>query len=202
MRISTLASGEQVLVDPAVTTSRLFLYFYLCINIGSLVGQITMVYAEKYVGFWLAYLLPTALFFIAPVVLVVCKKNYRLTPPTESVFAKFWQLWLYAAKGCWSLNPIQTYKRMSAPDFWERVKPTAIPVAQRPSWMTFDDAWVDEIRRGLKACSVFVWYPIYWLSYGQMTGNLTSQAAVMELNGVPNDSKSSETVMKCGVNNG
>merc|ERR1711939_558222 len=28
---------------------------------------------------------------------------------------------------------------------------------------------------------------LYWLAYGQMTGNLTSQAAVMELNGVPND---------------
>jgi hypothetical protein len=38
-----LPSGERVLVDPTVTTSRIFLYFYLCINIGSLVGQIGMV---------------------------------------------------------------------------------------------------------------------------------------------------------------
>jgi POT family proton-dependent oligopeptide transporter len=42
-RIETLASGERVIVDPTVTTSRIFLYFYLCINIGSLVGQIGMV---------------------------------------------------------------------------------------------------------------------------------------------------------------
>ena len=42
-RIETLPSGERVIVDPAVTTSRIFLYFYLCINIGSLVGQIGMV---------------------------------------------------------------------------------------------------------------------------------------------------------------
>lgn len=27
--------GERVIVDPAVTYSRIFLYFYLCINIGS-----------------------------------------------------------------------------------------------------------------------------------------------------------------------
>lgn len=27
MRVDTLASGERVLIDPAVTTSRLFLYF-------------------------------------------------------------------------------------------------------------------------------------------------------------------------------
>lgn len=53
--------------------------------------------------------------------------------------------------------------------------------------MTFDDAWVEEVRRGLLACRVFLWYPIYWLAYGQMTNNLTSQAATLRLNGVPND---------------
>jgi len=186
-RIETLPSGERVIVDPAVTTSRIFLYFYLCINIGSLVGQIGMVYAEKYVGFWLAYMLPTVLFICAPVVLVLCKKKYVLTPPTGSVLAKFWKLWTYASKGKWSINPVRTYKNMSAPGFWENVKPSRIPRAQRPAWMTFDDAWVDEVRRGLKACAVFLYLPLYWLAYGQMTGNLTSQAAVMELNGVPND---------------
>jgi hypothetical protein len=34
-------------VDPALTSARLFMYFYLFINIGSLCGQIGMVYAEK-----------------------------------------------------------------------------------------------------------------------------------------------------------
>jgi len=53
--------------------------------------------------------------------------------------------------------------------------------------MTFDDAWVEEVRRGLLACKVFLWYPLYWLAYGQMSNNLTSQAATMTLNGVPND---------------
>jgi POT family proton-dependent oligopeptide transporter len=43
--------GERVIVDPAVTQSRVYHYFYLFINIGALVGQIAMVYAEKYVGF-------------------------------------------------------------------------------------------------------------------------------------------------------
>lgn len=119
--------------------------------------------------------------------LALCRKHYVLTPPTGSVFAKFWKLWTYATKGRWSINPVTTYKNFSAPDFWERVKPSHIPASQRPAWMTFDDAWVEEVRRGLKACAVFLYLPLYWLAYGQMTGNLTSQAAVMELNGVPND---------------
>lgn len=27
--------------------------------------------------------------------------------------------------------------------------------------MTFDDQWVDEVGRALKACKVFLWYPLY-----------------------------------------
>ena len=59
MRIKTTPKGERVIMDPAVTTSRVYLYFYLMINIGALTGSIGMVYAEKYVGFWLSYTLPT-----------------------------------------------------------------------------------------------------------------------------------------------
>jgi POT family proton-dependent oligopeptide transporter len=53
--------------------------------------------------------------------------------------------------------------------------------------MTFDDQWVDEVRRGFLACSVFCWYPLYWLVYNQLNNNLTSQAALLNLIGLPND---------------
>lgn len=53
--------------------------------------------------------------------------------------------------------------------------------------MTFDDAWVDEVRRGFKACSVFVWIPLYFLAYNQLNNNLVSQASTLYLGGVPND---------------
>ncbi len=33
--------------------------------------------------------------------------------------------------------------------------------ASKPAWMTFGDAWVEEVRRGFLACSVFLWYPLY-----------------------------------------
>lgn len=63
-------------------------------------------------------------------------------------------------KGRWSLNPVKTYKSMTSPDFWESVKPSQIQ-GSKPPWMTFDDQWVDEVKRGLKACGVFCWFPIY-----------------------------------------
>lgn len=53
--------------------------------------------------------------------------------------------------------------------------------------MTFDDSWVDEVRRGFAACAVFTWYPLFWLCYNQINNNLISQAATMELHGLPND---------------
>lgn len=186
-RIETLASGERVIVDPAVTTARMFLWFYVCINIGSLVGQIGMVFAEKYVGFYLSFLLPTVLFVFCPLVLILCKKRYILTPPTGSVLAKFFSMWTHAMKGRWSINPVQTYKNFHAPDFWDTVRPSKVPEASRPAWMTYDDAWVEEVRRGLKACVVFLYMPFWWLAYSQMTNNLISQAATMQRHGVPND---------------
>ncbi|KAI9742138.1 MAG: hypothetical protein M1834_000528 [Cirrosporium novae-zelandiae] len=185
MYVTTDKKGQRVIVDPSLTISRIYLWFYLMINIGSLIGQITMVYAEKYVGFYLAFLLPTLMFTMAPIVLFICRHKYILAPPTGSVLGKALHLWAFAAKGRWSWNPATTRKNMLADDFWEKAKPSNVAI--KPKWMTFDDAWVDEVRRGLMACRVFLWYPLYWLCYVQINNNITSQAATMELHGAPND---------------
>lgn len=59
MLIRTEKSGERVIQDPAITVQRVYLYFYMMINVGACLGSVAMVFAEKYVGFWLSYLLPT-----------------------------------------------------------------------------------------------------------------------------------------------
>lgn len=45
--IGNTRSGERVIIDPVMTTSRIYMYFYLFTNIGSLIGQISMSYSEK-----------------------------------------------------------------------------------------------------------------------------------------------------------
>ena len=70
---------------------------------------------------------------------------------------------------------------------WDIARPSQVPVQQRPAWMTYDDEWIDELRRGLQACKVFTFMPIFFLAYNQMTNNLTSMASTMVLNGLPND---------------
>jgi len=127
------------------------------------------------------------MFLFCPMIMYACRNKYQTSPPTGSVTSKAWKLWTMAMKGRWSLNPVATYKSLHADDFWDRVKPSNIEASERPKWMTFDDEWVDQVRRGLLACKVFLWYPLYWLAYNQMTNNLTSQAATMELHGIPND---------------
>ncbi|KAG6011823.1 hypothetical protein E4U54_007896 [Claviceps lovelessii] len=179
-RVIVRRTGERVIVDPAVTNTRVFLYFYLCINIGSLSGQIGMVYVEKYVGFWLAFLIPTALFLLAPLVLWSQKPKYKLKPPTGSVLSKFLRMAVFARRRSRAAGLPGGFS-------WDLAKPSRVPVDQRPGWMTYDDAWVDEVRRGLMACKVFLFLPIFFLSYNQMTANLTTQAGTMQRHGVPND---------------
>jgi POT family proton-dependent oligopeptide transporter len=197
-------TGQRAISDPNITLSRIFLYFYMFINAGSLCGQISMVYVEKYVGFWLSWLLPTIMFCFCPLVLWFCRNRYHRSPPTGSVLVRAFKLWVMAQKGRWSINPVQTRKNLKDESFWEDVKPSKLGDS-KPAWMQFDDAWVDQVSRGFRACSCFTWIPLYCkltpnqlflcspltpclgLSYNQMNNNLTSQANTMTLNGVPND---------------
>lgn len=252
-------TGEKVIIDPSLTTTRLFMYFYLFINIGALVGQIGMSFAEsayyippnfvarlcapsmyfvglsepmesttlevfsffgfevgrltfsvtryvllwfprlfrfdsvwtlpsctEYVGFWLEYTLPTAIFLICFPILMFARKHYIRNPPAGSLLPSTLRIFWYCTKPCLSWNPIKTFKAMRADSFWETACPSKIPLEQRPKWMTFDDTWVLETRRAYKACQVFCLLPIYQLAYNQMTSNLLSQAATMELHGTPN----------------
>lgn len=173
-------NGQRVIVDPAVTTARIYIYFYLLINLGSLTGSLAMVYSEHFVGFWLSFTLPTICYLVCPGVLLYFKKTYKLSPPTGSVMGKAWKLFRLAYKKSKSIRD---------PEFWQRVKPSEIRARGEPvpEWMTFDDEWVDEVKRGILACKVFLWYPLYWLAYNQMTNNLVSQANTMILGSTPND---------------
>ena len=51
--VRTKPSGERVIVDPTLTASRIYMYFYLFTNAGALIGQISMAYSEKVRLHWL-----------------------------------------------------------------------------------------------------------------------------------------------------
>ncbi|GAA5841611.1 hypothetical protein JCM9279_000706 [Rhodotorula babjevae] len=180
--VRTNKDGSRVIVDPAQTTSRMYNWFYMAINVGALAGQLGMSYAARNHGYWLAFLLPTIVFATTPIVMWLGRNRYVQTKPSGSVLGKAMRILSVNFKHAgWS--PKAWYRA----GFWENALPSRIPAAERPSWMVWDDTFVWEVRRGFKACQVFGFFPLYWLTYNQINNNLTSQAAVMNTHGLPND---------------
>lgn len=77
------------------------------LNVGAIVGQTAMIYAEKYVGFWLAYTIPTAMYLTCPLVMFWCRNRYKKLPPSGNVLAQAYRMWKRAMRGRWSWNPVQ-----------------------------------------------------------------------------------------------
>ncbi|OCL07987.1 hypothetical protein AOQ84DRAFT_398180 [Glonium stellatum] len=51
----------------------------------------------------------------------------------------------------------------------------------------WDDVFIHELKSGLLACRILIFYPIHWLCLNQTFSNLIAQAGQMVNSGVPND---------------
>jgi len=170
-KIKVLKSGERVIVDPALTIQRIYMIFYLCINVGSL-SAIATTEMELHIGFWAAYLLPLCMFIVGFIAIVVGKKHYVQRPPRGSVI-------FHAFKAMW-IGVTHKFNMDAA-------KPSCRDEFGGSYATPWDDQFILEIKRALIACRVFVFFPIYWVVYGQMLNNFISQAGQMQLHGIPND---------------
>lgn len=168
--VKTLKNGSKVIVDPSLTVQSIFMIFYLCINTGSL-SAIATTELEKNVDFWAAYLLPFIFFFFAPLALFLGRKQYIKRPAVGSVIPNAFRICFIAAKNKFNLAAA---KPSHAANQEQREYP-------------WSDLFVDEVSRALYGCKVFVFYPIFWVVYGQMTNNFISQAGQMNTHGIPND---------------
>ncbi|KAF8938766.1 POT family-domain-containing protein [Dissophora ornata] len=172
--VKTLKSGEKVIVDPSVTVQSIFNWFYWAINVGSLSAIITT-NAEKYYAFWLAYLIPLIMFNGAVFALWTGRNKVVKSTPRGSVLLEGFRVFGIALKNGRNLDAAR-------PSVILTRDPNAIMNS-----ITWDDVFIDELRLTLKACSVFCFFPLYWVIYNQITTNLTSQAGTMLLYGLPND---------------
>jgi dipeptide/tripeptide permease len=169
--VKTLASGKQVIVDPEITVQRIYMVFYMCINVGS-ISAIATTMLELHVGFWSAYLLPLIMFGVGYAVLVSGKKRYIIKPPQGGVIGNcFRALWIAARNG----------------GNIDKAKASAHGHGRHKSLITWDDKFIDELKTAFVACKVFLFFPVYWVCFSQMMNNFISQAGQMELHGLPND---------------
>lgn len=165
--IKVLKSGERVIEDPAITIQNVFMFFYLMINTGALSVMATTE-LEHHVGFWAAFLLPFLFFFVGILALILGRNSYIKVPVSDKVISKAFKTTWIAIKNKFNYDAALPSKRPEAHYQW-------------------NDHFVEEVRRAISACKVFVFYPFYWVIYGQMISNFVSQAAQIELHGIPND---------------
>lgn len=136
--VRTLKTGERVLVDPAVTVQRIYMIFYMCINVGSLSSLVTTT-MELHTGFWAAYGLCLIVFIVGVVTLVAGKKRYVLKPPKGSVLP-------HAAKILW-IGLKSRNLNVARPEYIQ-------DFAGRKVEVPWDSTFVDEVRRAVIACKV------------------------------------------------
>jgi proton-dependent oligopeptide transporter, POT family len=196
-RTKYLASGEKVIVDPTLTVQRIYMIFYLCINIGSL-SSIATTEMELHIGFWSAFLLALCMFIVGFIVLVLGKKKYVMRPPQGSVIAHSMRALIMAIRSKRGLDGAKPSVREN------------LGLSHDVPW---DDTFVEELKRALVACKVFLFFPIYWVVYNQvrfialiwslwanisqMMNNFVSQAGTMELHGLPVSTM--QSIQTCGL---
>ncbi|KII83937.1 hypothetical protein PLICRDRAFT_432549 [Plicaturopsis crispa FD-325 SS-3] len=168
--VKTLKTGERVIVDPETTVQRIMLTFYALINVGAFFGLATT-YAEKDVGFWLAYLIPGIIYFLLPVLLVAAYKHTLKTAPQGSELANTFRV-----------IGISLKERKFNLD---AAKPSRL--ASKGISVPWSDGFVEDVRRTLVACQIFLFFPVYNLNDGGIGNIQTSQGASMVTNGAPND---------------
>ncbi|KIJ40959.1 hypothetical protein M422DRAFT_780603 [Sphaerobolus stellatus SS14] len=188
--VRTKKDGSKVIVDADLTIQRIFMWFYLLINVGS-VGSIATVWCEK-IDRLLARILDTyhsSSYLLLPIVLFLGRNRYVKTPARGSILLEAVRVLKLAYGGLLTLNPYRAWRSFVAGPDWDAARPTPadLPAKARKSNITWDSLFVDEIKRTLVACKVFVLYPLFWISYNQMTANLVNQAGYMHTGNTPND---------------
>ncbi|KAB8265141.1 POT family-domain-containing protein [Aspergillus pseudonomiae] len=171
-----LDSGEEVIVDRALTIERIFSTFYLFTNIGSLGPLLTTTIEQKH-GFSAAFSLPVLVFLIGFTVILSSKDQYVSRPPESSIVFNACRAFWIAIKHKGNLDYARpSYLAEAASDLETHANP-----------LPWTDTFISDLRRALSSCKIFLLYPIYWAAYTQFLTNFISQAATMQTHGIPND---------------
>ena len=158
------------------------LIFYGLINVGAFFG-IATTYAEKYVGYWLAFLLPTILYLSLPILLALQYKKTIKMPPNGSELNNVFAICGMAIKN--------KKGNFFSKQFFDDVKPSSLAAKGittfRGKPISWNDKLVEDVKRTFAACSIFLYFPIYNINDGGVGGIATSQGSTMLTKGAPND---------------
>lgn len=184
--VKVLPSGEPIIIDRDASLQRMTLIFYTAINIGAFF-ELGASYAERRVGFWLAFFFPTIMYLILPLVMIYLSKRLKTSPSKGSILKNSFKIIKIVISG------IMT-KGVKLKDAWEYAKPSNMKKRGKEFYndksrtpITWDDKWVDDVKKTLDACKIFIYFPIFVINDGGIASIETSQAGSMTTKGVPND---------------
>ena len=159
-----LKSGEKVLIDPETTIQRIMLIFYALINVGAFFAVATT-YSEKRVGYWLAFLTPGIIFLLLPALLLYLNNKLVKYPPGGSELTNTFKI----IKTCLVQNNFNPFKK----GFWDAARPAKM--SERGQTATWSNKMVDDVRRTIKSCGVFLYFPLFNLNDGGIGSVATNQ---------------------------
>lgn len=158
-KIKTLKSGERVIEDPEHSTERVMLWFYLLINIGAFMSTATS-YSARYVGWWLAFLLPLILYIPLPLLLIWLKPRLILHRPGGSDLPNS----LRVIGHCLANGGIF---RIGRTGWWESAKPSVRAQRGLSPEAHYSDEFVVDVQRAMQATGMFCFFPVqYWNDNG------------------------------------
>jgi len=149
-----------VVIDSNVTVESVFRYFYWAINVGAMLGMAICPIVAHH-SYSAAFLIPACLFAVGVVVFFLGRARYVTKAPDGTVLIRTYRILRYAAS-----------TRGEPVEHWlDRAK--GVPGAE------WSDKFVDELKRTLQACAVFIFYPFYWALYNNMSDNFINQGINM-----------------------
>jgi POT family proton-dependent oligopeptide transporter len=157
--VSTNPLGQRVIVDPNITITRIYNLFYWSANIGSLSSVLTTL-SERNVGFWLAFLLPSVVFLLTPIILVLSRKMYYVVPPRGSIMIEVWKCSMMVLAAGWSRRREDWWKFAKPSYYKSRLPELSMAERKRYDRITWDDTFVDEVQRTLRASQIFLFFPV------------------------------------------
>jgi POT family proton-dependent oligopeptide transporter len=105
----------------------------------------------------------------------VGRKRYIRHPPTGSLIIRAFCVIKTAIQRRWKLGKQDDKKHIL--DYAKEIE----SVNNKGETKENINQFIDDLKQVIRACRVFAFYPFYWICYNQLVGNLTSQAAQMNV---------------------
>ncbi|KAJ6010582.1 POT family-domain-containing protein [Penicillium sp. IBT 35674x] len=162
--------GKKVVADRELTITYIYNAYYWTINIIGFLADFTPL-LERYVGFWVAYLVPCCAMWLA-LLPVLFERNYFIrVVPTMKIMPQVCTALRLGITGGFKMDAAK-------PDVQLQLHDCQVP---------WTDLSIEDIKLSLLTSRVLILFPIHWLCYNQTFNNLISQAGQMKTYGIPND---------------